>query len=277
MKFKSTFIVILTVVLVCSCKTSPFTGKKVLNFVSNDQLFPLAFQQYNQFLSQNNVVNGTTDSDMVKRVGQKIAVAADRYLAARGFPGYTKDYKWEYNLVNDDLVNAWAMPGGKIVVYTGILPITQTETGLAMVMGHELAHALADHGAQRMSAGQLQQYGQLGVAIGAGASGQSQEQTAGWLQAYGIGSQLLGTLPFSRKHETEADNIGVILAAIAGYDPYEAPNLWRRMGAASNGQAPPEFLSTHPSSESRISNLTERAAEAVAEAKKFGVTSFKKG
>ena len=261
--------------LVCACKTSPFTGKKTLNFVSNDQLFPLAFQQYNQFLTENKVVNGTTDSEMVKRVGQKIAVAAERYLTARGYPGYTKDYKWEYNLVDDELVNAWAMPGGKIVIYTGILPITQTETGLAMVMGHELAHALADHGAQRMSAGQLQQIGAVGVAVGTGVSGQSQEQQAAWMQAYGLGTTLAGMLPFSRKHETEADNIGVVLAAIAGYDPYEAPDLWRRMRDASGGEAPPEFLSTHPSSETRIANLTARAPEAVAEAKKFGVTTFK--
>lgn len=275
MRFKQTFTLALTVALVCACKTSPFTGKKTLNFVSNDTLFPTAFAQYDQFLSENNVLTGTPEANMVKNVGEKIAIAADRYLTAKGFPGYLKDYKWEYNLVQDDAVNAWAMPGGKIVVYTGILPITQSEKGLAMVMGHELAHALADHGAQRMSAGQLQQGGALVAALGSGVSGATQEQQAAIMQYYGVGSTLLGTLPFSRKHETEADEIGIVIAAIAGYDPYEASKLWERMKAASGGGAPPEIMSTHPSNDSRIANLKEKAPFAVQEAAKFGVTSFK--
>lgn len=274
MKTKQLFTLVLTVVLVCACKTSPFTGKKTLNFVSNDQLFPLAFQQYDQFLSENNVITGTADANMVKRVGEKIAVAAERYLTALGEPGYLKDYRWEYNLVNDDAVNAWAMPGGKIVVYTGILPITQTERGLAMVMGHELAHALADHGAQRMSAAQIQQGVGLGVAVGAGLSDTTPAQQQAVMQLYGVGSQVLGMLPFSRSHETQADEIGIVIAAIAGYDPYEAANLWKRMKANSGGQAPPQILSTHPSNDSRIANLTRMAPVAVKEAAKFGVTDF---
>lgn len=273
MKTRNTILLVLTILVVSACKTSPFTGKKTLNFVSNDQLFPMAFQQYNQFLSENNVITGTAESQMVKRVGEKIAVAAERYLTALGEPGYLQDYRWEYNLVNDDAVNAWCMPGGKIVVYTGILPITQDETGLAMVMGHELAHALADHGAQRMSAAQVQQIGAVGVAVAAG--GQSPEKQQQLMQLYGVGSQLGGMLPFSRSHENQADEIGVVIAAIAGYDPYEAANLWRRMKANSNGQAPPQILSTHPSSDSRIANLTRMAPIAVKEAAKFGVTSFK--
>ncbi|WP_299683683.1 M48 family metallopeptidase [uncultured Dokdonia sp.] len=275
MKTKQLCTLILTVVLVCACKTSPFTGKKTLNFVSNDQLFPLAFQQYDQFLSENNVLTGTADANMVKNVGEKIAVAAERYLTSLGEPGYLKDYRWEYNLVQDDAVNAWAMPGGKIVVYTGILPITQTETGLAMVMGHELAHALADHGAQRMSAAQVQQIGALGVAVGTGVAGQDQQQQAAWMQAYGLVSQVGGMLPFSRSHETQADEIGIVIAAIAGYNPDEAAKLWQRMKAASGGQAPPQILSTHPSNDSRIANLTAKAPFAKKEAAKFGVTSFK--
>lgn len=273
MKTKQIFTLLLTVILVVSCKTSPFTGKKTLNFISNDNLFPLAFQQYDQFLANNKVLTGTPDANMVKNIGEKIAVAADRYLTAKGYPGYLKDYKWEYNLVEDDAVNAWAMPGGKIVVYTGILPITQSETGLAMVMGHELAHALADHGAQRMSAAQAQQIGAVGVAVAA--SGQSAQNQQAIMQYYGIGSTLAGTLPFSRKHETEADEIGIVLAAIAGYDPYEASKLWERMKAASGGEAPPEIMSTHPSNDSRIANLKAKAPFAVKEAAKFGVTTFK--
>lgn len=273
MNTKQICTLLLTVVLVCACKTSPFTGKKTLNFVSNDQLFPMAFQQYDQFLSENKVLNGTSDANMVKRVGEKIAVAAERYLTAKGYPGYLQDYRWEYNLVDDEAVNAWAMPGGKIVVYTGILPITQTEKGLAMVMGHELAHALADHGAQRMSAAQLQQIGAVGTAVAVG--GQTAEKQQQIMQLYGVGSQVAGMLPFSRSHETQADEIGIVIAAIAGYDPYEAANLWRRMKAASGGQAPPQILSTHPSNDSRIANLTRMAPVAVQEAAKFGVTSFK--
>ncbi|MBE16573.1 MAG: M48 family metallopeptidase [Dokdonia sp.] len=272
MKFRNTLILTVAILLLSACKTSPFTGKKTLNFVSNDQLFPMAFQQYNEFLSENNVITGTAESQMVKRVGEKIAVAAERYLTALGEPGYLKDYRWEYNLVKDEAVNAWCMPGGKIVVYTGILPITQDETGLAVVMGHELAHALADHGAQRMSAAQVQQLGAVGVAVAAG--GQSQERQAQIMQLYGVGSQVGGMLPFSRSHEKQADEIGIVIAAIAGYDPYEAANLWKRMKAAG-GQAPPELLSTHPSSDSRIANLTRMAPIAVKEAAKFGVTSFK--
>jgi len=273
MRFKNTFTLALTVILVCACKTSPFTGKKTLNFVSNDTLFPTAFAQYDQFLSENNVLTGTAQANMVKNVGAKIAVAADRYLTAKGFPGYLQDYKWEYNLVQDDAVNAWAMPGGKIVVYTGILPITQSEKGLAMVMGHELAHALADHGAQRLSAAQVQQGVGLGVAVAA--SGQTADTQQQIMQYYGIGSTLAGTLPFSRKHETEADEIGIVIAAIAGYDPYEASKLWERMKAASGGEAPPEIMSTHPSNDTRIANLREKAPFAVQEAAKFGVTTFK--
>jgi len=275
MSIKNNLVVLLTIFLVCACKTSPFTGKKTLNFVSNDTLFPTAFQQYDQFLSENNVLTGTPDADMVKRVGEKIAVASERYMTALGYPGYLTDYRWEYNLVQDEAINAWAMPGGKIVVYTGILPITQTETGLAMVMGHELAHALANHGAQRMSAAQVQQYGAGAVALGGAVSGATGEQQNLFNQAFGVGSTVLGTLPFSRSHETQADEIGIIIAAIAGYNPDEAANLWRRMKAASGASSTPQILSTHPSSDSRIANLTEKAPGARAEAAKFGVTTFK--
>ncbi len=262
---------------VLSCKTNPFTGKKTLNFVDNSQLFPLSFQQYNKVLSESKVINGTPDAEMIKRVGQRIAVAADRWLTAMNQPGYLKDYRWDYKLLNEDQVNAWAMPGGKIAVYTGLLPITQTETGLAVVLGHEVAHALADHGAQRMSAAQLQQVGGLAVAVAT--SGKEPEKQQMWMQAYGLGTTLGGMLPFSRNHETEADLIGIQLMAIAGYDPYEAAELWKRMKAhsqQSGKQTPPEFLSTHPSSDTRIKNLTQWAPAAAAEAKKFGVSDFKK-
>ncbi|TKD63454.1 M48 family metallopeptidase [Flavobacterium sp. ASW18X] len=256
---------------VVACKTNPFTGQRTLNFYGNQQIFPMAFAQYDQFLSENNVITGTTEAQMITNVGQRIATAAERWLDANGFPGYLNDYKWEYNLVKDETVNAWCMPGGKIVFYTGILPICQGEAGIAVVMGHEVAHALADHGAQRMSAGTLQQIG----AVAGNVAIQDPQKRNMFNQAYGIGSQLGVMLPFSRSHETEADKIGLQIMAIAGYNPDEAAELWKRMKANSGGQAPPEFMSTHPSNDTRINNLTSWAPEAKQEAAKFGVTSFK--
>ncbi len=256
---------------VFACKTNPFTGKSTLNFYPNSQIFPMAFAQYDQFLGDNKVITGTKEAQMITQVGQRIASAAERWLSANGHPGYLKDYKWEYNLVDDETVNAWCMPGGKIVFYTGILPITQSETGIAVVMGHEVAHALADHGAQRMSAGMLQQIG----AVAGNVAIKDPQKRNTFNQAYGLGSTVGVMLPFSRGHETEADRIGLQIMAIAGYNPDEAANLWRRMKANAGGQAPPEFLSTHPSNDTRINNLTVWAPEAKKEAAKYGVTSFK--
>ncbi len=271
MKLKNAFIILVTIGLITACATNPFTGKKTMALVPNSQLFPTAFAQYDQFLSENKVVKGTSDAAMVTRVGQKIAVAAERWLNANGHVGYLNDYKWEYNLVNDETVNAWCMPGGKIVVYTGILPIAKGETGLAAIIGHEVAHALANHGQQRMSAAYVQQ----GVAIAGNIAIKDEQSRNAFNQYYGIGSQVGVMLPFSRAHETEADKIGLYLMAIAAYNPDEAAELWKRMSAGSSGQAPPELLSTHPSNESRIANLTALAATAKQEAAKFGVTSFK--
>ena len=271
MNFKNSIIAFGTVAVFLSCATNPFTGNKTLAFVSNDQLFPSAFAQYDQFLTENKVVKDTPDAEMIKRVGQRIAVAAERWLNANGHQGYLDDYKWEYNLVNDKTVNAWCMPGGKIVFYTGILPIAQNETGVAAIMGHEVAHALANHGQQRMSAAYLQQ----GLAIAGNVAIKDEKTRNIFNQSYGIGSNVLGMLPFSRSHETQSDEIGLRLMAIAGYNPDEAAELWKRMKANSGGQAPPEFLSTHPSNDTRISNLTKWAPEAKAEARKFGITSFR--
>ena len=260
------------VLLIISCATNPFTGKKTMAFVSNDQLFPSAFAQYNEVLTENKVIKGTANAEMITRVGQRIAVAAERYLNANGFEGYLKDYKWEYSLIESEQVNAWCMPGGKIAFYTGILPIADNETGIAAIMGHEVAHALANHGQQRMSAAYLQQ----GLAV-AGNVALSKDQQAQSIfnQSFGVVSNVAGMLPFSRSHETEADKIGIYLMAIAGYNPDEASVLWERMKANSGGQAQPEFLSTHPSNDSRIANLKALAPQAKAEAQKYGVTSFR--
>ncbi|MFD2697216.1 M48 family metallopeptidase [Mesonia sediminis] len=274
---KNKFVILLSFIflILSGCSQNPFTGKKTLALVPNAQILPMAFQQYDQFLQENQVVENTSESRMVKTVGQKIATAAQRWLNANGYQGYLEGYQWEYNLVKDDQVNAWCMPGGKIVVYTGILPITKSEAGLAVVMGHEVAHALANHGQQRMSASQLQQLGAVATAVGSQAAGVSEENAALLNQAYGIGTQVGLMLPYSRSHETEADKIGLTLMAVAGYDPHEAADLWRRM-KAQGGQAPPEILSTHPSNDTRINNLEVWADEAMAEAKKFGVTTFKR-
>ena len=266
---KKLMLILVVFLVIGACKTNPFTGKSTLNFYPNSQVFPMAFAEYDQFLESNKVVTGTSEAQMITKVGQRIASAAERWLDANGHPGYLNGYKWEYNLVKDETVNAWCMPGGKIVFYTGILPITQNETGVAVVMGHEVAHALADHGAQRMSASTMQQIG----AVAGNIAIQDQETLGLFNQAYGIGSQLGVMLPFSRSHETEADRIGLQIMAIAGYNPEEAAELWRRMKAAG-GEAPPEFMSTHPSNDTRINNLTAWAPAAKQEARKFGVTSF---
>ena len=266
-------LILISAFLVASaCATNPFTGKKTMALVPNSQILPMAFAQYDKFLSENKVIVGTAESDMIKRVGQRISNAAERWLDANNYHGYLKDYKWDYNLVEDKAINAWCMPGGKIVFYTGILPIADNETGVAAIMGHEVAHALANHGQQRMSAGVMQQLG----AVAGNAVIKDAHKRNLFNKYYGVGSTVLGVLPFSRSHEAEADKIGVYIMAIAGYNPDEASKLWERMKANDNGKkSPPEFLSTHPSHDSRIANLQALAPAAKAEAKKFGITSFR--
>lgn len=270
MSYKKYTIGFLALALVVSCAKNPFTGKSTLALVSNSEILPSAFQQYNQFLSENKVITGTAEAKKVESVGTKIKVAAERWLNANGQTGYLNDYQWEYKLVEDKAVNAWCMPGGKIVVYTGILPITKDDTGLATVLGHEVSHALANHGQQRMSAGLLQQLGAVGVGVAVGNKSQETQQLA--MTAYGVTTQFGGMLPFSRNHESEADRIGLILMAIAGYNPEQAVTFWERMSANSGGQAPPEFMSTHPSDATRIAQIKALIPEAKAEAAKFGVT-----
>lgn len=262
---------IVLLLMVSNCATNPFTGKKTMAFVPDSQILPMAFQQYAQVKEQSKIVKNTPNSQLVERVGNEIRVAAIKWLDANGFKNYTDDYQWEFILIDEPTVNAWAMPGGKVAFYTGILPIAKNENGLAAIMGHEIAHALANHGQQRMSAGAAQQT--LGM-VGSAIFSEDVQQQEYFNLAYGLGSQYLGMLPFSRKHETEADEIGSKLMAIAGYNPDEAAELWIRMGQNA-GAAPPEFLSTHPSTENRTENLRRMSAISKEEAKKFGVTEFK--
>lgn len=235
------------------CSKVPLTGRRQIALVPAGQMQMMAASQYTQFISQNRPVTGTADAQMIKRVGQKISSAVTGYLNSKGLQKRVAGFKWEYNLIQSPQANAWAMPGGKIAVYTGILPITKTESGLAAVMGHEVAHAIAKHGNERMT----QALGlQLGAAAGQVALSQGNPQHVNLFnQAIGAGGQL-GMLAFSRKHELEADEMGMIFMAKAGYHPKEAIELWKRMGKQS-GQKPPEFLSTHPHEATRIKNLEE--------------------
>ena len=269
MNYKSRILVVALLALVLACATNPFTGKSTMALVPNSEIFPTAFQQYSQFLSENKVVKGTADAKRIENIGMKIKSASERWLNANGQSKYLEGYKWEYTLVESKELNAWCMPGGKIVFYTGILPVCKDDAGIAAVMGHEVAHALANHGQQRMSAGLLQQLGAVGAQVAVG--NKSPETQALVMQAYGIGTEVGGMLPFSRAHESEADMIGLTLMAIAGYDPINAVKVWERMSALSNGQAPAEILSTHPSNETRIRDLTALLPKAKAEAAKFGV------
>ncbi len=271
MDIKKVIPAIFTFLLFVSCATNPFTGKSTMALVSNDQLFPSSFQQYNQVLSENKIITGTPAAKMITRVGQRISIAAERWLNANGYEGYLNDYVWEYALIDSEQVNAWCMPGGKIAFYTGILPVAQNETAIAAIMGHEVAHALANHGQQRMSAAYIQQ----GVAVAGNVALQDQEDRDLFNQYYGVGSSVGVMLPFSRSHETEADKIGLYLMAVAGYNPNEASELWKRMDKMSKGESPPEFLSTHPANQTRIAELNRLAPEAISEAQKFGVTSFR--
>lgn len=264
------FGVSLLILIAIACATNPVTGKKTLALVPNSEIFASSFNQYGEFLKTNKVITGTADAKRVETVGMKIRAAAEKLLKSRGTQGELEGYAWEYKLVDSKEVNAWCMPGGKIVFYSGILPICKDDAGIATVMGHEVAHALANHGQQRMSAGLAQQLG-AGVAQVA-VGGKSAETQALVMQAYGIGTTVGGMLPFSRSHETEADEIGLTLMAIAGYNPEVSIAFWERMSAKSGSAAPAELLSTHPSDATRIANLKKLIPKAKAEAAKFGVT-----
>jgi predicted Zn-dependent protease len=246
-----------------SCSKNPITGRSQFKLVPESEIQSMASQQYQQFLSTNKVisVSGNRDAEMVRRVGERITRAVESYYAEKGLSDALKGYKWEYNLVEDKAVNAWCMPGGKIVVYTGLLPITQNEAALAIVMGHEVSHAIFQHGNERMSQGLAQQLG--GAALSVALANKPAETQNLFLSAYGLGSQVGVLLPFSRQHELEADHYGLIWAAMAGYNPREAIPLWQRMEQAANGQTPPEFLSTHPSEGHRIEQLEKYMDEAL--------------
>ncbi|MBL0152706.1 MAG: M48 family metallopeptidase [Chitinophagaceae bacterium] len=253
-----------------ACAKNPMSGRSQMKLLPESELQSMATTQYQQFLSQNKVVGGFSnrDAEMVNRVGQRITRAVEDYYASKGWSNKLKGYQWEYKLVDSKDVNAWCMPGGKIVVYTGLLPITQNEAALAVVMGHEVTHAIFGHGNERMSQGVLQLGGQLALSVAL--ANKPQETQNLFLGAYGVGTSLGVLLPFSRTHEYEADHYGLYWAALAGYNPNEAIPLWQRMEQASKGQKPPEFLSTHPSEGNRIEKLQQYMPEALSLYKPIG-------
>jgi predicted Zn-dependent protease len=247
--------------IVIACSSVAVTGRKQLNFIPDTEMNAMSFQQYDQFLKTNRLSTNREQADMIKRVGNRISAAVHQYMNDNKMGDRIKDFKWEFNLVESKDVNAWCMPGGKVVFYTGILPVCRNEAGVAVVMGHEVAHAIAEHGAERMS---QQMLTQLGVgALSAALRDKPQETQALWMGAVGMGAQVGVLLPFSRTHETEADKLGLVFMAMAGYHPESAAPFWQRMAQLSGGQAPPELLSTHPSNETRIADITAYLPEAL--------------
>ena len=244
------------------CSEVGITGRTQINLVPDSIINSMSVQQYSQFISENKLSADAPKAAMVKTVGTRIQQAVEAYCAESGEKNPFAGYEWEFNLVEDEAVNAFAMPGGKVVVYTGILPITQSETGLAVVVGHEIAHVFAEHGGERMTQGLAVQFG--GMALSAALKEKPEETKNLFMTSYGLGTQVAILLPFSRTHEKEADHLGLIFMAMAGYDPHEAVGFWQRMAAAKEGAAaPPELLSTHPADDTRIKKIQELLPEAM--------------
>lgn len=245
--------------LFSSCGSVPVTGRKQLNLVSNQEVLTLSLQQYQQFIKSAPISNDKKNTALVQKVGRNIANAVETYLKNNGYADELSSYAWEFNLVKSSDVNAFCMPGGKIVVYEGILPYTQDETGLAVVLGHEVAHAVAKHANERMSQQMMTEYGTaaIGTALGGTSAGVQQAAAA----AIGLGSQYGILLPYSRKQELEADKLGLIFMAMAGYNPSQAAAFWTRM--SQQGSSTPEFMSTHPSDNTRIQQIEKDLPEAM--------------
>lgn len=251
----------LLLLLLGACQTVPITGRRQMTLLPGDEIRAMSLQQYQQVLKTNQVETNTAQSKQLKEVGEDIAQAVEQFLRNKGRIARLDEFEWSFNLIQNDQANAFAMPGGKVVFYTGIMPLCKNEAGIATVMGHEIAHVIARHGNERMSQGLVQQVG--GLALSVAVQEKPQETQALFMGAYGIASQVGVMLPYSRLHESEADHLGLIFMAMAGYDPRKAPEFWQRMQRLS-GQQPPEFLSTHPSHDTRIAQLQKWMDEALA-------------
>ncbi len=247
--------------IVVACSSVAVTGRRQLNFIPGSEMNTMSFQQYDQFLKTNKLSTNAEQTATIKRVGDRISKAVMRYMTDNNMSDRVKDFQWEFNLVESKDLNAWCMPGGKVVFYTGILPVCRDEAGIAVVMGHEVAHAIAEHGAERMS---QQMLTQLGVgALSVALRDKPQQTQAMWMGAIGAGAQIGILLPFSRTHESEADKLGLVFMAMAGYDPNAAAPFWQRMSAMTGGTSQPEFLSTHPAHDTRIADITAYLPEAL--------------
>ncbi len=252
---------LLLLLQIAGCSTVAITGRKQLNLIPDGELLSMSSQQYSGFLKENKLGTDSAQARLVKKVGGRIQLAVEKYFRDKGLASELNGYAWEFNVVESEDVNAWCMPGGKVVFYTGILPICQDEKGIAVVMGHEVAHAVAKHGAERMSEGMLAQMG--GMALSAALQSKPEQTQQLWMTAFGLGAQFGVLLPHSRGQESEADHLGLVFMAMAGYDPGSAVSFWQRMAAKSGGQKPPEFMSTHPSDETRINDIKALLPEAM--------------
>ena len=259
-------LLLLLLIIAIGCSTVPITERKRVNVVSDAEILPASFAQYEGFLKENKTSSNVKKTQELKEVGKNISQAVDKFMRSNGMVSEANSYKWEFNLIEDSQLNAWCLPGGKVVFYTGILPICKNTDGIAAVMGHEIAHAFAKHGQERMTTSYGQQLGGIAVALGTG--NESSETQILWNTIYGVGSQV-GMLAYSRTHETEADKLGMVFMIMAGYNPDEAINVWIRMSENSKANSPPEFLSTHPSNQTRIDNLRAYLPKAIEHAKKY--------
>lgn len=274
MKTRKYLLLMLAALILAACGTSrivPVTGRKQSVYSNNAEILTSSFSEYKNFVNTAKLSTNANNTAMVKRVGQKLAAAVETYLRNNGYEAEVQNYNWEFNLVQDKQVNAFCMPGGKIVVYEGLLPVTQTEAALAIVLGHEIAHAVAYHSSEQYQKQIKQQtIGQVaGAVLTSAGMGSNTASTLSTL--YGLGSQM-ATLKYSRDNETEADHIGLIFAAMAGYDPNEAITFWQRMAASSNNSTP-AFLSTHPTDAQRIAHIKKILPEALKYYNKGGVST----
>lgn len=246
------FTLLLMALLIQSCGSVPFTGRRQLQLVSNQEVIALSLQQYQDFMRTAPLVKESANAEMVNRIGSRIANAVETFYKNNGYESELQNYAWEFNLVKDESVNAFAMPGGKVVIFSGLLPVTQTEEALAVVIGHEIAHVIAQHSNERISQQMALQYG---GAIAGGLLGDSQAMQQLGSTVFGLGAQFGVMMPYARKQEYEADEIGLIVMAMAGYNPQAAVPFWTRMAESSGGAQVPEFLSTHPTDSKRIANI----------------------
>ncbi|WP_087880496.1 M48 family metallopeptidase [Parabacteroides sp. Marseille-P3160] len=244
--------------LLASCSSVPLTGRRQVLLVSDQDVLSSSLSQYQEYIKTAPLSTDAKGKAMVVRVGQKIAAATEQYLKNNGLESEIQNFKWEFNLVKDDQINAFCMPGGKIVVYEGLLKIVGSDDELAVVIGHEVAHAVAKHSNERMSQELLAQYGSSIVSSALGNKSQAVQSLGGTV--YGLGAQYGVMLPFSRKHESEADYMGLVFMAMAGYNPDVAVGFWQKMSAAGSGSVP-EFMSTHPSDATRIRDIQNHLPE----------------